>query len=87
MKIEQFKLEEGKQLKIPMLEFLDIQIVNGEFVMWAVVNDSRHRMNSVDCKFFMTGQEVDMETLRNYDHKATLRDDMGMVWHVFLRVS
>ena len=87
MKIWKYKLAEGEVLELPLVELLDVQIQHGEFVMWAVVSDNKHRISKVDCKFFMTGQEIDLDTLRHYDHKATLQDDMGMVWHVFIRID
>lgn len=86
MKIYKYELGENT-VKLPLMEILDVQIQRGKFVMWAVVNEEKHRMASVTSKFYMTGQEVDAEVLKECDFRKTLQDEMGLVWHVFLRVS
>ena len=84
MKIYKYILGDGA-LEIPLGEILDVQIQNGQFVMWALVNPNRNRTTKIYAKFFMTGQEVSIEEYREYNYFKTLVDSMGLVWHVFLK--
>lgn len=86
MKIYKYELGE-EPVKLPLMEILDVQVQRGKFVMWAVVNEEKQRLSKVKSKFYMTGQEINAEVLKECDFKKTLQDEMGMVWHVFIKVS
>ena len=84
MKIYKYVLGDGV-LEIPLGQILDVQIQDGKFVLWALVNPNRNRTTKIYAKFFMTGQEVSIEEYREYNYFKTLVDSMGLVWHVFLK--
>lgn len=84
MKIYKYVLGDGA-LEIPLGEVLDVQIQNGKFVLWALVNPNRNRTTKIYAKFLMTGQEISIEEYREYSYFKTLIDSMGLVWHVFLK--
>ena len=84
MKIYKYELG-NDAVEIPLGEILDVQIQDGKFVLWALVNPNRNRMTKVYAKFLMTGQEITIEENREYRYFKTLVDSMGLVWHVFLK--
>ena len=84
MKIYKYVLGDGV-LEIPLGQILDVQIQDGKFVLWALVNPNRNRTTKIYAKFFMTGPEVSIEEYREYNYFKTLVDSMGLVWHVFLK--
>ena len=84
MKIYKYEIGE-EPIGVPLGEILDIQIQNGKFVMWALVNPHRNRETKIYTKFLLTGQEIDIEEYRAYSYFKTLQDDMGTVWHIFVK--
>ena len=86
MKIYKYDLE-SEPLEIPLIQILDIQIQDGKFVMWVMVNPERRWKKTIRAKFFQTGQDIPQGTLRGYEYKKTLQDSSGSIWHVFIKIE
>ena len=84
MKIWKFGLnnEETQLVKMPSKsEIMDIQIQNGLFVMWALV-DPDSEVIEVMIKIYGTGWEIDDNITKN-EYLATVQGG-SFVWHFFM---
>ena len=84
MKIYKYNLIEGA-VEAPIVEVLDIQLQEGVPVMWALVNEDSSYNKKIEIRLFWTGQEINREVLNEFEYFKTLQDDMGLVWHVFIK--
>ena len=85
LKIWKYDLERP-EFEGPIMEILDVQFQNGLPVMWAIVNPAG-RLKKVETRLIWTGQSFDSEMMKEFNYIKTLQDDLGMVWHVFLKVE
>ena len=83
MKIFKYKVNPGT-IKAPILQILDVQIQDGKLVMWALVDEDALQ-KTVEFAVYWTGQEIKQEVLKEFEYFRTLQDDMGLVWHVFIK--
>lgn len=84
--IYKYKVDTKKPVEAPVISVLDVQIVDGEFVCWMMVNPASHRKKEVYFKAFATGQSIDFEDLKDYAYLRTLVDDTGKAWHIHYKV-
>ena len=83
MKIFKYEVNPGT-IKAPILQILDVQIQDGKLVMWALVDEDALQ-KTVEFAVYWTGQEIKQEVLKEFEYFRTLQDDMGLVWHVFIK--
>ena len=82
MKIYKYKLTDG-DVDAPIVQILDIQMQEGIPVMWGLVSEGA-RKRHIEVRYFYTGEEMDPETLREFDYFRTLQDG-DIVYHVFIK--
>lgn len=83
MKIYKYEVNAGI-VKAPILQVLDVQMQDGRPVMWALI-DENALQRTVEFAIYWTGQEINREVLKEFEYFKTLQDDMGLVWHVFIK--
>lgn len=82
MKIYKYNLTDG-DVDAPIVQILDIQMQDGTPVMWCLVSEGA-RQRHIEVRYFYTGEEMDPETLREFDYFRTLQDG-DIVYHVFIK--
>lgn len=84
MKIWKFELtkERTQLVKMPeKSEIMDIQMQNGNLVMWALVEPESKNID-VKINMYGTGWEINNNTTKD-EYLATVQDG-GFVWHFFM---
>ena len=83
MRIYKYEVNAGT-IKAPILQVLDVQMQDGRPVMWALI-DENALQRTVEFVIYWTGQDINREVLKEFEYFKTLQDDMGLVWHVFIK--
>lgn len=78
------KIQHNSVIEIEMpkgAKVLDIQMQNGDPVVWAIVNP-KHSLRKRVFHVFGTGFEMHDYEKKHYDHINTVQDGL-LVWHIF----
>ena len=83
MKIYKYNLTDGC-VDAPIVQVLDIQFQEGVPMLWGLVSEGA-RQRHIEVQLYWTGREISPEVLKEFKYFRTLQDDMGLVWHVFIK--